>query len=57
VLGDLPGEIGLRREDVEITSWFVLAGTLLVFAGLGLSLWWNRSPGGARRGRAVVTPR
>jgi len=45
VLSDLPGEIGLRREDVEITSWFVLAGTLLVFAGLGLSLWWNRSPG------------
>ena len=56
VLGDLPGEIGLRRQDVEITSWFVLFGTLLVFAGLGLSLWWNRSPGGARRGRAVVTP-
>ena len=56
VLGDLPGEIGLRRQDVEITSWFVLAGTLLVFAGLGLSLWWNRSPGGARRGRTVVTP-
>jgi Ca-activated chloride channel homolog len=44
VLGDLPAEIGLRRQNVEITSWFVLAGTLLVFAGLGLSLWWNRGP-------------
>ena len=44
VLGDRPAEIGLRREDVEITSWFVLAGTLLIFTGLGLSLWWNRGP-------------
>jgi Ca-activated chloride channel family protein len=51
VLGDLPGEIGLRRENVEMTSWFVLAGTLLVFTGLGLSLWWNRGPGGPARGR------
>jgi len=44
VLGDLPGEIGLRHQDVEVTAWFVLAGTLLVGAGLGLSLWWNRGP-------------
>jgi Ca-activated chloride channel family protein len=44
VLGDLPAEIGLRRQNVEITSWFVLAGTLLIFTGLGLSLWWNRGP-------------
>jgi Ca-activated chloride channel family protein len=51
VLGDLPAEIGLRRQDVEITAWFVLAGTLLVFAGLGLSLWWNRAPGAAARPR------
>ena len=45
VLEDLPAQIGLRRENVEITAWFVLAGTLLVTAGLGLSLWWNRAPG------------
>lgn len=44
VLGDLPGKIGLRRENVEVTFWFVLAGALLVCAGLGLSLWWNRGP-------------
>jgi Ca-activated chloride channel family protein len=47
VLADLPGEIGLRREQVEITAWFLLAGALLVVAGIGLSLWWNRAPGGA----------
>jgi Ca-activated chloride channel family protein len=43
VLDDLPSEIGLHREQVELTVWFVLAGTLLAFAGVGLSLWWNRS--------------
>jgi Ca-activated chloride channel family protein len=43
VLADLPSEIGLHREKVEITVWFVLAGTVLVFTGVGLSLWWNRS--------------
>jgi len=42
VLGDLPKEIGLHKEKVEITAWFVLAGVLLVFTGVGLSLWWNR---------------
>jgi Ca-activated chloride channel family protein len=56
VLGDLPGEIGLHRQDVEITAWFVLAGTLLVGAGLGLSLWWNRSPGGTARPRGPAAP-
>jgi Ca-activated chloride channel family protein len=44
VLGDLPKEIGLHRQDVEITVWFVLAGFLLAFAGVALSLWWNRGP-------------
>jgi Ca-activated chloride channel family protein len=44
VLGDLPKEIGLHKEDVEISFWFVLAGAILVFTGLGLSLWWNRGP-------------
>jgi Ca-activated chloride channel family protein len=44
VLGDLPREFGLRTQNVEITAWFVLAGVLLVFTGVGLSLWWNRGP-------------
>lgn len=44
VLGDLPKEIGLHKANVEISFWFVLAGAVLVFTGLGLSLWWNRGP-------------
>ena len=43
VLADLPREIGLHKEDVEITVWFVLAGVLLAFTGAGLALWWNRA--------------
>jgi len=42
VLKDLPRDIGLHKENVEITVWFVLAAVLLVFAGVGLALWWNR---------------
>jgi Ca-activated chloride channel family protein len=49
VLADLPREIGLHTEDVEITVWFVLAGTLLAGTGAGLALWWNRAPGLTRR--------
>jgi Ca-activated chloride channel family protein len=48
VLADLPREIGLHKEDVEITVWFVLAGVLLAFTGAGLALWWNRAPGRSR---------
>jgi Ca-activated chloride channel family protein len=44
VLGDLPRDIGLHKENVEITFWFVLAGVALVFGGVGLALWWNRGP-------------
>jgi Ca-activated chloride channel homolog len=44
-LAGLPREIGLHKENVEISVWFVLAGTLLAFLGVGLSLWWNRVPG------------
>ena len=44
VLKDLPREIGLHKQNVEITVWFVLAGVLLVFGGAGLALWWNRGP-------------
>jgi len=44
VLAGLPREIGLHREHVEITVWFVLVGALLAFAGAGMALWWNRGP-------------
>ena len=43
-LAGLPREIGLHKQEVEISVWFVLAGVLLTFAGIGLSLWWNRAP-------------
>ena len=45
VLADLPRDIGLHTENVEITVWFVLAGMLSAFTGVGLALWWNRGPG------------
>jgi Ca-activated chloride channel homolog len=44
-LAGLPREIGLHKQTVEISVWFVLAGALLTFLGVGLSLWWNRAPG------------
>jgi len=44
VLSGLPREIGLHKENVEITVWFVLVGMLLAFSGAGLALWWNRGP-------------
>jgi Ca-activated chloride channel family protein len=44
VLADLPSEFGMHTEEVEVTVWYVLAGVLLVFTGVGLSLWWNRGP-------------
>ena len=43
MLAGLPAEIGLHEEEVEISVWFVLAGTLLAFAGIFLALWWSRS--------------
>ena len=44
VLTDLPREFTLRKQEVEVTFWFVLAASVLVIGGLGLSLWWNRVP-------------
>jgi Ca-activated chloride channel family protein len=49
VLSGLPKEIGLHKERTEISFWFVLVGALLAFAGIGLSLWWNRGPSPDRR--------
>lgn len=42
-LRDLPGNVEVQREDVEVTVWFVLAATLLVALAVLLSLRWNRS--------------
>ena len=42
VLTNLPNKIVLQKQDVEITVWFTLAGTLLVFLALALSMWWAR---------------
>lgn len=44
VLGDLPREFGVTKQNVEISVWFLLLGTMLVVAGVTLSLWWNRGP-------------
>lgn len=52
VLGNLPRDIGLHKENVEITFWFVLAAALLVFSGVGLAMWWNRGPALPRPGRS-----
>jgi Ca-activated chloride channel family protein len=44
VLADLPREFGLTKQNVEVSVWFLFLGTLLVTAGVTLSLWWNRGP-------------
>jgi Ca-activated chloride channel homolog len=43
VFAKLPSDIQNQHEDHEISSWFVLAGALLVAGALGLSLKWNRT--------------
>jgi Ca-activated chloride channel family protein len=43
VLADLPLNIELQQQDMELTVWFLLGGTLLVFGAIGLSLRWNRT--------------
>jgi Ca-activated chloride channel family protein len=43
VFDGLPRQIGVQKQDVEITVWFVLAGVLLAFTGAGLALWWTRA--------------
>jgi Ca-activated chloride channel family protein len=43
VLTDLPNSIVLRRQTMEITVWFALAGAILVLVAVGLSQWWNRT--------------
>jgi Ca-activated chloride channel family protein len=50
VLRDLPSQVTLQRKKTEVTSWFVLAGAVLVLLAVGLSQWWNRTrlPAAAR---------
>lgn len=45
VLADLPATIVTQKKNIELTVWFVLAGALLVFTAVALSLRWNRSLG------------
>ena len=50
-LGDLPSQVAVVQNHVDVASWFAGAGGLLVAVALGLSLWWNRvrAPRMARR--------
>ena len=41
-LGDLPSQVTVARQRVDVASWFAGAGGLLVAVAIGLSLWWNR---------------
>ena len=41
-LSDLPSQLTVTRQRVDIASWFAGAGGLLAAVALGLSLWWNR---------------
>jgi Ca-activated chloride channel family protein len=47
-LGDLPSQVTVSRQRVDIASWFAGAGGLLVAAAVGLTLWWNRVRGSRR---------
>jgi Ca-activated chloride channel homolog len=44
VLRDLPSNIVLQEQDMEVTGWFALAGALLVLAAVALAQWWSRPP-------------
>jgi Ca-activated chloride channel family protein len=41
-LGDLPSQVTVAKNHVDIASWFAGGGGLLVAVAVGLSLWWNR---------------
>ncbi|HEV7710721.1 MAG TPA: VWA domain-containing protein [Asanoa sp.] len=43
VLRDLPSNIVLQKQDMEITVWFALAGALLILAAVFLAQWWSRT--------------
>ena len=41
-LGDLPSQVSVAQQRVDVASWFAGAGGLVVAVAIGLSLWWNR---------------
>lgn len=41
---NLPTQIVLQKESLEISVFFAALGAILATAGMGLSLWWNRYP-------------
>jgi Ca-activated chloride channel family protein len=41
---NLPTQIVLQEEHLEISVFFAAFGTLLATVAVGLSLWWNRYP-------------
>ena len=41
---DLPSEVVVQHEEVELTVWFVLAAAILAASAITLSLLWNRYP-------------
>lgn len=41
---DLPTQITLQEEQVEISVFFAAAGALLAASAIALSLWWRRYP-------------
>jgi Ca-activated chloride channel family protein len=44
VFADLPTQVELQEEEVEVSVAFAIAGAFLVVAAVGLSLAWNRYP-------------
>jgi Ca-activated chloride channel family protein len=54
VLGDLPEEIGLHKQNVEVTVWFVLVGVLLTFTGVFLAMWWSQPRTPPQRARIAA---
>jgi Ca-activated chloride channel family protein len=44
VFAELPTQVELQEEEVEVTVGFAIAGTLLAALAIGLSLAWNRYP-------------
>jgi Ca-activated chloride channel family protein len=41
---NLPTQIVLQEEHLEISVFFAALGALLAAVAVGLSLWWNRYP-------------
>jgi Ca-activated chloride channel family protein len=44
VFVDLPSQVVLQKESLEISVIFVALGAFLTTLAIALSLWWNRYP-------------